>query len=140
MSQARRAEQSAEILPIRVYGSDVEMIIEGLTPMSDAGIMEYGTLESPGNFKGDSSVHEFAPSKDNFHDTDKPDEEDDEDDDEGEEEEDDHDEEEDEEEDDDGKFDCSRRTLIGTGRGQPPSWRVQPAGAVVSKRYSRTPG
>ena len=71
--------------------SDVEMIIEGLIPMSDAGIMEYGTLESPGNFKGDSSVHKFAPFKDNFDDTDKPDEE-------GDENEDDDDDDEEEEE------------------------------------------
>ena len=57
------------------------MIIEGLTPMSDTGLMEYGTLESPGNFKGDSSVHKIAPFKGNSDDTDNPDDEDDEEDD-----------------------------------------------------------
>ena len=43
--------------------------------------MEYGTLESPGNFKGDSSVHKIAPFKGNSDDTDNPDDEDDEEDD-----------------------------------------------------------
>ena len=97
--------------------SDVEMIIEGLTSMSDAGIMEYDTFESPGNFKGDSSVHKFAPFKGNFDDTDKPDdEEDDEELDDDDEEEDDEVDEEEEEEDDDDKSDWSRRTLIATAR------------------------
>ena len=44
--------------------------IQGLIPMSDAGIMEYETLESSSNFKGDSSVHKIAPFKGNFEDTD----------------------------------------------------------------------
>ena len=74
------------------------MIIDGLIPMSDAGIMGYETVESPRRFKGDSSVRRIAPFKDNFDDTDKPDEEDDEEDEEEEEEDDDDDEEDEEQE------------------------------------------
>ena len=58
---------------------DDEMTIDGLIPMSDAGIMAYETLESLRNAKGDSSVRRIAPFKDNFEDTDQPDEEEDED-------------------------------------------------------------
>ena len=112
--------------------SDVEMIIEGLTPMSDAGIMEYRThrtLESPGNFIGDSSSTSSPRSRATST----------------------------------TRTSRTRRTtrrrtrrrtrrtrmttsptdlveLSSQRRGQPPSWRVQPAGPVASKRYSRTPG
>ena len=55
-----------------------EMTINGLIPMSDARIIEYETLESPCNFKGDSSVRKIAPFKDNFEDTDQPGDEDEE--------------------------------------------------------------
>ena len=41
--------------------------------MSDTGIMDYETLESQRNFKGDSSVRKIAPFKDHFDDTDEPD-------------------------------------------------------------------
>ena len=41
--------------------SDVEMIIDGLIPMSDAGIMDYETPESPHNFKGGSLSSARSP-------------------------------------------------------------------------------
>ena len=66
----------------------------------DAGIMEYESVESPRNFKGDSSVRRIAPFKENFDDTDKPDEEDDKEDDEEDDEEKDDEEKDDEEKDD----------------------------------------
>ena len=111
---------------------DEEMTIDGLTPMSDAGIMEYETLRSPRNFKGDSSVRRIAPFKGNFDDTDKPDEEDD--------------------EEDDKRRRTRGRTrrtrtktrtrrkepdlveLSSQRRGQPPPWRVQPARALLLYR------
>ena len=52
--------------------SDVEMTIDGPIPMSDAGIMDYETLGSLRNFKGDSPVRRIASFKENFDDTDKP--------------------------------------------------------------------
>ena len=78
--------------------SDVEMTIDGFIPMSDAGIMDYETLESPRNFKGDSSVRKIAPFKDNLDDTDEPDQNDGESDDDEEEDDEDEDEEKEEEE------------------------------------------
>ena len=67
--------------------SDVEMAIDGLIPMSGAGIMDYETPDSPRNFKGSSSVRRIAHFKENFDDTDKPGQKDDESDEEEEEEE-----------------------------------------------------
>ena len=107
--------------------SDVEMAIDGLIPMSGAGIMDYETPDSPRNFKGSSSVRRIAHFKENFDDTDKPGQKDDESD-----------------EEEEGRRRRRRRRrsssqpdlveLSSQRRGKPPSWRIQPARELLLYR------